>query len=131
MAGHLRIFPAGSSKRSLMASAASDLTLDGLCTLSSQFIEAVKNGLHSNEGWPNTCYGTSKCALIAMTKIISRMEPSILINSCCPGYCSTDMSSHRGTKTASEGSETPIMLANLSSGGPTGKFFSDGIEEEW
>jgi carbonyl reductase 1 len=125
------IFPSGSDKKALMESAATDLTIDGLVALSKEFVESVKNGTNVEEGWPKTCYGASKCAIIALTKIISRIEPSVVINSCCPGYCATDMTSHRGTKSAAEGAKTPVMLANFLPGGPTGRFFSECREVEW
>ena len=84
MAGHLRIIktPALNSK---CASAESTLTLSELESLVEKFQADVEAGRHAQEGWLNTCYGMSKLALIAATKILARQEPSILINACCPG----------------------------------------------
>jgi len=62
------------------------------------------------------------------------VNPSFLINAVCPGYCDTDMTSHKGPRTAEHGARTPAMLALLSSVGPvapTGKFFYDDAELEW
>jgi carbonyl reductase 1 len=42
-----------------------------------------------------------------------------------PGYVSTDMSSHRGTKTIEEGADTPAWLALLAPPDSTGKFYKD------
>lgn len=131
MAGHLRIFPNGESNPLKAAIVKSDLTVDELVSFSQRFVDAVKNERHTNEGWPNTCYGTSKCVLIALTKVLARAEPSVTINACCPGWCSTDMSSHSGSKSAAQGAETPVMLANLPNGSPSGRFYSEGVEIEW
>lgn len=126
-AGHLSIFK-DQGKRDLLTSPS--LTVDELSEAMTKFVTAVEEGIHAQEGWPNTCYGTSKAAVIALTKILAKEEPSIMINACCPGYCATDMSSHRGTKSATEGAETPVMLATLESF-VSGKFFSEGQEIEW
>ena len=55
-------------------------------------------GEHGRAGWPNTCYGVSKAALNALTRIQARdlAGRQILVNSCCPGWCATDMSSNSG-----------------------------------
>ena len=34
-----------------------------------EFVADVKAGRHSEEGWPNTCYGMSKLGLIAYTNV--------------------------------------------------------------
>ena len=96
-----------------------------------EFVTAVENNNHDARGWPNTCYGTSKLAVIALTKILARDEPNILVNACCPGYCATDMSSHKGPRPAEQGAETPAYLAQLPDNGPTGKFFYDNAELDW
>lgn len=126
-AGHLSIFKS-ESKRNTISS--SSLTIDELNEFMLAFVEAVETEKHTEEGWPNTCYGTSKAAVIALTKILARQEPNIMVNACCPGYCATDMSSHRGKKTAEEGARTPAMLATLDSFA-SGGFYSEGHQIEW
>lgn len=106
------------------------LTLSELESLMNEFITDVKSGNHESKGWPNTCYGMSKLGVIAMTKVLSKNEPNLLINCCCPGYCATDMSSHRGTRTAEEGARTPSFLA-VAPVTTTGKFYYDGREIDW
>lgn len=79
-----------------------------------QFIENVRDGTHKANGWPNTTYGVSKIGLNAYTRILIReinKKDGILVFSCCPGFCATDMSSHKGIKTAAQGAETPVWLA--------------------
>ncbi|VDK25541.1 unnamed protein product [Taenia asiatica] len=62
----------------------------------------------------------SKVGLWKATAILAEQFKSdprhILINSCCPGYVNTDMSSHKGTKTILEGADTPVYLATLPKG---------------
>jgi carbonyl reductase 1 len=77
------------------------------------FIQDVRDGKHKENGWSNSMYGMSKLGLIAHTRILARelVASNILVHSCCPGYCKTDMSSWNGNKTAAEGAETPVYLA--------------------
>ena len=37
-----------------------------------EFVSDVKAGRHSEQGWPNTCYGMSKLGLIAYTNVRRR-----------------------------------------------------------
>ncbi|VDM30542.1 unnamed protein product [Hydatigera taeniaeformis] len=64
-------------------------------------------GDHEKAGFSNSAYGMSKVGLWKATAILAeqfRGDPRhILINSCCPGYVNTDMSSHKGHKTILEG----------------------------
>mmetsp|Transcript_22287 Transcript_22287/g.35352 ORF Transcript_22287/g.35352 Transcript_22287/m.35352 type:complete len:85 (+) Transcript_22287:3-257(+) len=83
----------------------------------------------------------SKCGVIALTKILAREEAAagsgVLINSVHPGYCVTDMTSQRGSRSAEEGARTPFLLgcamlplpggASATSGG----FWFDEQEQEW
>ena len=104
------------------------MTLAKLNNLCNNFINAVKDGTYKEKGWGTSCYGTSKVALIALSNIMAKEEKSngIKINACCPGYCDTDMSSHKGPRPAEKGAETPVYLAlGIKNDGPTGKFFYD------
>ena len=132
-AGHLNIIKSDALKARFV-----DCTsLDELEALMRSFITDVEGGVHASNGWPNTCYGMSKLGVIAMTRIIAREEeqhaPAMRVNSCCPGYCATDMSSHKGTRSAEHGACTPALLAltTAETPGPTGKFFLDELEKEW
>ena len=56
----------------------------------------------------------------------------MLVNACCPGYCATDMSSHRGTKTAAQGAQTPLYLATQPPAVvATGGFWVDERKAKW
>jgi NAD(P)-dependent dehydrogenase (short-subunit alcohol dehydrogenase family) len=151
-AGHLRIFKESTLKQTFAN--IEELSIEKLNGLLRKFVEDVENKVHQENGWPNTCYGTSKMAVIALTKRMALEEEKlyrgdasfresnspVIINCCCPGYCDTDMTSHKGTKTAEDGSRTPVMLALVK---PTsaddfdvlfanhGKFFAGEKEITW
>lgn len=111
-----------------------DLTVEELKGLMNQFVADVQSGVHAQRGWPNSNYGMSKLGVIALTRILAREEAphGVLVNSCCPGYCATDMSSHGGPRSAEHGARTPAMLAaDLPDGGPSGCFFYDENVIEW
>ncbi len=90
-------------------------------------------------------YGISKVAEIAYTFMLARAEPGITVSAMCPGYCATNMSSHKGPRTAAKGAETATLLATAplaalaaaAAPGPvTGRFwFNDRplptFEAEW
>jgi carbonyl reductase 1 len=100
------------------------------------FVSDVEAGVHAKQGWPNTCYGTSKIGVIAMTRFLARDEPSIIFNAVDPGYCATDQNNNAGTLPAATGAKTPIALATLATDSSfkktTGKFFSyTGAEIDW
>jgi carbonyl reductase 1 len=128
-AGHLRILRSEALQEEFTSA---DLTIEKLSQLMHEFVSDVERGEHDSRGWPNTCYGTSKLAVIALTRILSKMYPSILVNACCPGYCATDMSSHKGPRSPQQGAQTPVFLAiTLPKGGVSGKFFYDNGEIAW
>jgi len=137
-AGALRIFPAGSPWPARLRAA--DLGRAELDGLMNNFVAAVRGGAHAAGGWPSTCYGMSKCGVIALTKILAREEAAagsgVLINSVHPGYCVTDMTSQRGSRSAEEGARTPFLLgcaATLPGGSSatSGGFWFDEQEQEW
>jgi NAD(P)-dependent dehydrogenase (short-subunit alcohol dehydrogenase family) len=87
------------------------LTMPQLESLVHDFVAAVERGTHTQEGWPNTCYGLSKLAIISMTRVLARDYPSIVCSSVDPGYCATDQNNHQGNRPASRGAVTPYWLA--------------------
>ncbi len=52
------------------------------------------------KGFPRSAYGMSKLGLNLYTKILSKRQDvlsnNIQVYALCPGYVSTDMSSHKG-----------------------------------
>jgi carbonyl reductase 1 len=154
MAGHLSILR---SQDKVEMFTNPSLTVEQLVQLMTEFVNDVESSNHQAKGWPNTCYGMSKLGVIALTKILAREIPNMMITACCPGYCATDMSSHLGNfiiasfdeviridtiityighRSAEMGARTPAWLAMLPpaedpSNSPSGKFFSDLKEIEW
>jgi NAD(P)-dependent dehydrogenase (short-subunit alcohol dehydrogenase family) len=80
-------------------------------------------------------YAPSKTFLNAVTiqyaKELSASDPDILINAACPGFVATDLNGFRGTRSTEQGAATPIRLATLPAGGPTGGFFDDEGPIAW
>ena len=58
-------------------------------------------------------------------------ETNILFDAACPGFVATDRNGFRGAGTAQHGAATPIRLATLPDGAPTGQFFEDAGTVEW
>jgi hypothetical protein len=54
----------------------------------------------------------------------------ILINAACPGLVATDFTGFQG-RPPQEAAATPIRLATLPDGGPTGSFFNDNGAIPW
>ena len=112
------------SKKAIFTS--STLTIDALSAAMNEFISEVES-VGTGNSWSNTCYGMSKLGVIALTKVMARENPGILINACCPGWCATDMSSHGGPRTAERGSETPVMLSLGELVGSGGFYFDEAL----
>lgn len=108
------------------------LTKGELHALVDKFESDVKTGRHISEGWGSSNYGLSKLALIAMTKIWAREEAvnGISVNCCCPGYCDTDMTSHRGPRPPEEGAKNAVLPAIMDNP-PSGEYISDLRVSVW
>lgn len=78
-------------------------------------------------GWPKSMYGVSKLCETAYTRVLAEQlkAAGVMVNACCPGYVDTDMTSHKGVKTLEQGADTPVWLALMPPGGPTGKLFAE------
>lgn len=127
MSGHLKQVSPELQKRFTDKS----LTISGVDDLMQEFAEAAKSGKHRQKGWSNTNYGTSKLGVIAATKVWARQEAgTIAVNACCPGFCATDMSSHRGPRPPQEGAKNAVIPATMENP-PSGEFFSDFKVVQW
>jgi NAD(P)-dependent dehydrogenase (short-subunit alcohol dehydrogenase family) len=82
-------------------------------------------------GFP--AYRMSKSALNALTRIAAAelKDTGILVNACCPGWVRTDMGGPEATRSVEHGAETPVWLALMPDGGPTGGFFRDKQPIPW
>mmetsp|Transcript_31385 Transcript_31385/g.57626 ORF Transcript_31385/g.57626 Transcript_31385/m.57626 type:complete len:275 (-) Transcript_31385:160-984(-) len=139
--GHLNLVP-GTDLRQELASADTTLTVQRLSELMASFVAAVEESKssasapgsswpHVAKGWPNSAYGMSKLGQIALTKIYARMlqQSGIGVNCCCPGSVATGMNPG-GSRTPSQGADTPVWLACQSSQ-VTGQFFMDRRSIRW
>lgn len=101
-------------------------------SLMKEFVQDVESGIHASKGWPNTCYGMSKLGIIAMTRILARDYPRIMVNSVDPGYCATDQNNNQGVLPAERGAATPVALATVPAEEfVTGKHFYQEREIAW
>ena len=112
---------------------------DQLSSLIQSFIDATKMKNHNQNGWPNTAYGVSKAGVTALCGIQQReydvQHPGndVIFSVCCPGYCATDMSSHKGPRPAEEGADVAFFLATLPprSNEARGTFWTDRKVVRW
>jgi NAD(P)-dependent dehydrogenase (short-subunit alcohol dehydrogenase family) len=78
-------------------------------------------------------YRLSKAALNWVTILIAQevRDDNILVNSACPGWVRTDLGGDEAPLTPQQGADTPIWLATLPDGGPTGGFFRERKRIAW
>jgi NAD(P)-dependent dehydrogenase (short-subunit alcohol dehydrogenase family) len=81
--------------------------------------------------WP--AYSVSKASLNALTVVLASelRGTNILVNAVCPGWVRTDMGGSNATRSVEEGAATPVWLATLPDGGPTGHNFLDKKQISW
>jgi NAD(P)-dependent dehydrogenase (short-subunit alcohol dehydrogenase family) len=106
------------------------LTMEQLHSLVNKYEQDVQSRDQLQNGWGSSNYGFSKLALIAATKIWAREESVVKVNCFCPGYCDTDMTSHKGTRSPSDGAKAAVLLATMKDC-PTGEFYRDMQPAEW
>ncbi|GMH00532.1 hypothetical protein Nepgr_002371 [Nepenthes gracilis] len=90
-----------------------------------EFLKDFKEGSFAAKGWPAflSAYTVSKAALNAYTRVMAVEHPAIRINSVCPGFVKTDLNRNAGILSVEEGAESPVRLALMPDGGPSGLFF--------
>jgi NAD(P)-dependent dehydrogenase (short-subunit alcohol dehydrogenase family) len=81
--------------------------------------------------WP--AYSVSKTSLNALTAMLASelRGTNILVNAVCPGWVRTDMGGPDATRSVEEGAVTPVWLATLPDGGPTGYNYYDKKQSRW
>jgi NAD(P)-dependent dehydrogenase (short-subunit alcohol dehydrogenase family) len=81
--------------------------------------------------WP--AYSVSKTSLNALTVMLASelRGTNILVNAVCPGWVRTDMGGSNAPRSVEEGAATPVWLATLSDGGPTGHNYYDKKQISW
>jgi len=93
--------------------------------------------LHSDPTWKyydikTASYGTSKAALNAYTITLAYelKELPFKVNAIDPGYTATDFNHHSGPGTVESAASFIVKHTLTDENGPTGKFFSNDIEDE-
>lgn len=82
----------------------------------------------------SAAYRTSKTALNMLTRLLAlelQDQPDILINAAAPGWVRTELGGADATRSPEEGARTPVWLATLPAGGPSGGFFRDQQPYPW
>lgn len=109
-------------------------TVEGVTQLVNEYLLAVEKDDYSV--WPqDKAYSLSKLSLSSFTAALARSlskDPrNMRVNSCCPGYVDTDMTSHKGHLTPDEGAETPLFVCDLNDSSLDGAFFSKKAVNDW
>lgn len=78
-------------------------------------------------------YRMSKAGINVVTRVLAAETQGmgILVNSADPGWVRTDMGGRGASRTLYKGAETPVWLATVPEGGPTGGFFRDRKTIPW
>lgn len=85
--------------------------------LANSYLGALREGASAQHegGWGTgpRSYQVSKALVNALTVVLARDYPGVLVNCCCPGWVDTDMGHQVGTpaKTLEEGARIPVRLA--------------------
>jgi NAD(P)-dependent dehydrogenase (short-subunit alcohol dehydrogenase family) len=78
-------------------------------------------------------YRLSKTLLNGITIMLARelRGTNILVNSACPGWVRTDLGGDQAPLLTEQGADTPVWLATLPDGGPTGGFYRERRPIPW
>ncbi|KAK7390003.1 hypothetical protein VNO78_25300 [Psophocarpus tetragonolobus] len=122
--GQLESLPKGSWAREVLSDA-DNITEEKVDEILKKFLRDFQEGSLESKGWPKYlgAYILSKAAMNAYTRILTKRYPSFCINSVCPGYVKTDITCNTGFLTAEEGAASPVRLALLPNGSPSGLFY--------
>ena len=113
---------------------AENLTEERVDEVLNVFLKDFKEGSLEAKSWPTflSANTVSKSALNAYTRIMAKKYPTFCINCVCPGFVKTDINYNSGILTVEEGAESPVRLALLPDGGPSGQFFlQKEVSEFW
>ena len=78
-------------------------------------------------------YRLSKTLLNGITVMLAKelRGTNILVNSACPGWVRTDLGGDQAPLLPAQGADTPVWLATLPDGGPTGGFYRERQPIPW
>ncbi len=124
-------------------------SIDQIDQLVQEFItDCVDERVVAERGWPKSTYRMSKIAINAYGKLLAhrfkqqqqqlqqqqqqgkdKAHPSITVNMCCPGWCSTRMGGAHASRTPEQGARVAVWLATSDEvKDVTGKFFFENRE---
>lgn len=105
---------------------AESLTEERIDELLNEFMRDFKDGSFKEKGWPSSMatYIVSKAALNAYSRILAKIYPSIIICCVCPGFVRTDINGNTGHLPVEEGAASPVRLALMPHGSPSGLFYA-------
>ncbi|KAF8412291.1 hypothetical protein HHK36_000252 [Tetracentron sinense] len=114
-----------SNEKAKVLSDVDGLTEERVNEMLNGFLKDFKENLLEIKGWPSplSAYTVSKVAINGYTRILAKKFPTFCINCVCPGYVKSDFNYFTGYLTVEEGAESPVRLALLPDGGPSGLFF--------
>ena len=104
------------------------MTVQDLQAMVQEYQMHVEQGTEKETGWPKSAYGVSKASTNALTAVLARENPDLMINCCCPGWVDTDMGSIGGTrppKAPEDGARIPIRLGFEDIHGVTGRYWGN------
>jgi NAD(P)-dependent dehydrogenase (short-subunit alcohol dehydrogenase family) len=87
----------------------------------------------AGSGGASPAYRLSKVALNALTMLLASelRGENVLVNAVSPGWVRTRMGGDGAPRSVEEGADTPVWLATLPDGGPTGQLFLDRKRIDW
>jgi len=94
--------------------ASEELTEKELVDMMDEFVKLAKEDALVEAGWPKSAYNVSKVGVSALTRIQQRsVNGNILINHVHPGFVDTDMTTHKGHLTVTQGAAPIVWAATL------------------
>lgn len=79
------------------------------------FIEGVSKNTWKEKGYPKAIYGISKLGINTFARVFANYQKvkakQAQVYAMCPGWVSTDMTSHKGPLSLAQGALTPVYLA--------------------
>ncbi|XP_010474804.1 PREDICTED: (+)-neomenthol dehydrogenase isoform X1 [Camelina sativa] len=104
---------------------AENLTEEKIDEVMDEYLKDYRQGSLEAKGWPKvmSAYILSKAAVMALTRVLAKRNKSMIINSVCPGFVKTDINFNTGILSVEQGAASPVKLALVPNGDPSGLFY--------